>query len=178
MNSRIAAAALAMVVFAAGCASSPPPRRLPPAEPVAPPRVYVYPQQGQSPAQLDRDRFECHGWATRESGFDPSRHALSAAARTEVVPVRAPGESVAAGAVAGAVIGAVVAGHGDAAKGAVIGAAAGGMLGGLAASAEAQEAGRVERRYVQREGFRHEREAAGYRRALSACLEGRGYSVK
>lgn len=177
MNSRILVTAL-VATLVAGCASTPPPRRAPAPEPVAPPRVYVYPQQGQSPARLDRDRYECHEWAARESGFDPSRHALPASARTEVVPARPAGESVAVGAVAGAVLGAVVAGPGDAGKGAVIGAAAGGMLGGLAASAEAQEAGRVERRYDSRDGYRYEREAAGYRRAISACLEGRGYSVK
>lgn len=34
--------------------------------------VYVYPREGQSPEQQDRDRYECHRWAVDQTGFDPS----------------------------------------------------------------------------------------------------------
>ncbi len=34
--------------------------------------VFAYPAKGQSAATADRDRYECHLWAERESGFDPS----------------------------------------------------------------------------------------------------------
>ncbi|UFH48878.1 DUF6515 family protein [Pseudomonas sp. KNUC1026] len=33
--------------------------------------VQVYPSNGQSLEQLERDRFECQQWATQQSGFDP-----------------------------------------------------------------------------------------------------------
>jgi hypothetical protein len=34
--------------------------------------LYVYPSAGQSPGQMDQDKYECHRWAVAESGFDPS----------------------------------------------------------------------------------------------------------
>src|SRR5215469_15888409 len=35
--------------------------------------VYVYPRNGQTPEQTENDRYECHGWAAIQSGFDPTR---------------------------------------------------------------------------------------------------------
>jgi hypothetical protein len=34
--------------------------------------VIAYPAQGQNAEQQARDRYECHGWAVRQSGFDPA----------------------------------------------------------------------------------------------------------
>jgi hypothetical protein len=34
--------------------------------------VFAYPQQGQTPQQADRDRYDCHEWAVKQSNFDPS----------------------------------------------------------------------------------------------------------
>ncbi len=140
-----------------------------------PPRVFFYPTQGQSTEQQDRDRYECHQWAVQQTGFDPGRRPLSESERIATVPARETGEAAAAGAVVGAVIGAIAAPRGDAAKGAIVGAAAGGLLGAAAAEAEAAEAGRASAR---REAVQGRRNAADYRRAMSACLEGRGYSVR
>jgi hypothetical protein len=40
---------------------------------VAPPyELLIYPAAGQSPQQLDRDRYECHRWAVQQTGFDPA----------------------------------------------------------------------------------------------------------
>jgi hypothetical protein len=33
--------------------------------------IFVYPAQGQSETQLADDRYACHRWAVRESGYDP-----------------------------------------------------------------------------------------------------------
>ena len=41
---------------------------LPPAE-----ELFVYPREGQSPEQVDFDRYECHRWASDQTGFDPTR---------------------------------------------------------------------------------------------------------
>jgi outer membrane lipoprotein SlyB len=99
-----------------------------------------------------------------------------------VVPARAPGETVVAGAVTGAVVGAAVSSYGNAGKGAIIGAVAGSMLGAAAADSQAAQAKRIEdninRRAGARTDARYEQQAAVYRRAMSACLEGRGYVVK
>jgi Family of unknown function (DUF6515) len=34
--------------------------------------IFVYPAQGQSAEQTDRDRYECHMWAVSQTGVDPS----------------------------------------------------------------------------------------------------------
>ncbi len=41
--------------------------------------LFVYPQHGQSDEQQATDRYECHKWATMQSGFDPTLGATSAA---------------------------------------------------------------------------------------------------
>ena len=35
--------------------------------------VYLYPRNGQSEAQSQNDRYECHAWAVGQTGFDPTR---------------------------------------------------------------------------------------------------------
>jgi hypothetical protein len=35
--------------------------------------VYLYPRNGQSDAQAQNDRYECHSWAVNQTGFDPTR---------------------------------------------------------------------------------------------------------
>ena len=35
--------------------------------------VYLYPRNGQSDAQTQNDRYECHSWAANQTGFDPTR---------------------------------------------------------------------------------------------------------
>lgn len=178
MNTKTTLMLMLAAALLAGCATQPPPRRVARQSP-PPPQVYVYPQYGQSPARADRDRYECHVWAVRQSGFDPARQPAPTYSRSRVVPAQSANQTVAAGAATGAVLGAVVARPGDAAKGAIIGAMAGTVLGAVAANAQEAEAARIGQQLDSRRGGnRIEGEGAGYRRALSACLEGRGYSVK
>ena len=35
--------------------------------------VYLYPRNGQTDAQTQQDRYECHSWAVSQTGFDPTR---------------------------------------------------------------------------------------------------------
>jgi len=35
-------------------------------------KMYVYPAAGQTDAQLAEDRYQCHVWATGQSGYDPT----------------------------------------------------------------------------------------------------------
>lgn len=35
-------------------------------------QLYIYPNNGQSPDQQARDRYECHSWASNQTGFDPT----------------------------------------------------------------------------------------------------------
>jgi hypothetical protein len=150
----------------------------PPAPPVSLTKVYFYPTNGQSEAQQDRDRYDCYVWAVEQTGFDPARHIGPREARATVVPARSPGETIAGAAAAGAVIGAVAASPGNVGEGAVVGAIAGAVVGSAAASAQAEEARAIQARNDRRGYGRYEREAGEYRRAMSACLEGRGYTVR
>ncbi|HVY63817.1 MAG TPA: DUF6515 family protein [Gammaproteobacteria bacterium] len=34
--------------------------------------IFVYPKEGQTDEQRDRDRYDCHLWAVNQTGFDPS----------------------------------------------------------------------------------------------------------
>jgi len=166
------------------CASEPMAVPEPPAATVAPlpdTRIYVYPAEGQSPAQLDRDRYECHLWAVRQSGFDPSVAQAAPHQRVEVVAVPPPGSDAAAGAATGAILGAVVSRPRDAAGGALIGAVAGAVLGAASDSARAEQAAETQRRIdarYDRQSYALDQMASDYRRAVSACLQGRGYTVK
>jgi outer membrane biogenesis lipoprotein LolB len=166
----------------AACASAASPRqasRVPAPAPVT--QVYFYPNAGQSAAQQDRDRYECYLWAVKQSGFDPSQPQLAPQQRVEVMPMPAPGHDTAVGAATGAVIGAVVSRPHDALKGAVVGAAAGAIIGAASDTARQQQAERVQQHYEQGDAQRTahiEQQAQNYRRAMTACLEGRGYTVR
>jgi hypothetical protein len=180
MNTKTIAAAIATALLAA-CATTPDTRvatAAPRPEPVNPTRVFFYPQQGQAEDRQDRDRYECYNWSVRQTGFDPARRLAPRDARAAVVPARSPLQTVGAAAAIGAMAGAIIAKPGDALEGAAVGAMAGTVLGSVAANNETQHAQPV--RYTRRSvgANRYEHEAAEYRRAMSACLEGRGYSVK
>jgi hypothetical protein len=41
--------------------------------------VFVYPKEGQTDEQRDRDRYECYTWAVDQTHFDPSAGAADAA---------------------------------------------------------------------------------------------------
>ena len=134
-------------------------------------RVYLYARRGQSIEQQDRDRYECFNWAAQQTGFDPSRRA-PLDDRDQIQPAQSAGGTILAGTVTGALVGAAVSDPWDRGEGAVIGAVAGTALGAVAANAEAKAI-----RTAQHPA-NPEQQAAEHRRAMSACLEGRGYVVK
>jgi outer membrane lipoprotein SlyB len=149
--------------------------------------LFVYPGKGQSEQQLSNDRYECHRWAVGETGFDPSNFGEAAPPRVVRVPVpenKAEG-ATAKGAIAGAIAGAVL-GHGDdKLKNAVIGATVGATAGAAVETAgelAAQDKARDEAQRAADELKRSKAEQAvrrmDYRRAITACLEGRGYTVR
>jgi hypothetical protein len=140
--------------------------------------VYAYPVQNQTPEQLDRDRYECSLWATQQTGFDPSAPNVPPSARVRVVSAGPPpGTGTAVGAIAGAILGAAVAGPRNGGAGAVVGAITGGALGAASDASRAQET--TEYVVPNREAaMAIQQQAGNYRRALSACLQGRGYTVQ
>jgi len=176
-------ALLTTAAFMAGCASEPA-RPAGPAVQVPPPpqqvaEVYVYPAQGQSEAQLDRDRYECHLWSVKQSGFDPSLPGLPPQQRVRVVQVGPPpGAAVAAGAMTGAMVGAVVSNPYHSGEGALVGAAAGAILGAMVEDSAAKQAQQQASAPADAAVAEQQRRADGYRRAITACLTGRGYTVR
>jgi Glycine zipper len=179
----VAGATLAMLV---ACATEPMPMPMPaPPPPTVAPlpdtRVYVYPAAGQSAEKLDQDRYECHMWAVRQSGFDPSVAQAAPHQRVEVVAMPPPGTNTVAGAATGAIIGAAVSNPYQSGTGALIGAAAGAIIGAASDSARAQQAAATQQRINAANDQRDyglDQLAGNYRRALSACLQGRGYTVQ
>jgi hypothetical protein len=146
--------------------------------------VYFYPTQGHNPSaeQQDRDRYECNGWAVQKTGFDPSLPNIPPRQRVRVVAGGPPpGAGVATGAITGAVVGAAVSDPWHRGPGALIGAIAGAAIGGAADAQRATEQDRVETEVANANDARSaalDQKASNYRRAMSACLEGRGYSVR
>jgi len=143
--------------------------------------VYFYPTRGQSEQQQDRDRYECYLWAVKQTGFDPGQAQLAPHQRIEVTPAAPPGADTAAGAVGGAIVGSMLAPHHDRGFGLVFGAITGAMLGAASDAARQQQAAQIQQQYDARSSqnyARVEKQARDYRRAMTACLEGRGYAAQ
>jgi hypothetical protein len=170
---RLAVTAGATVLLAA-CVTPPPRTYTVPAP--APQRVFVYPANGQSAEQTDRDRYECHVWAVQQTGVDPSRADASAYERVVVQPANPPGSGTAVGAIGGAILGALIAGPRDAGAGMVIGGATGAIV-GSASDANAQAQARETQHEYNQSAAAGRARADSYRRAIGACLQGRGYTV-
>jgi hypothetical protein len=146
--------------------------------------VMVYPSKGQSGDQQAQDEAQCFAWARDQSGYDPMN--LPPPPRAPLVSTEHSGDvargalgGAAVGAAGGALIGAIA---GNAGKGAGIGAATGLLAGGL--HAHAQDEREEERDKAQAQARIDEQQAARqelvqkFRRAMSVCLEARGYATK
>ena len=177
--------ALAVILILSSC--MPPPARN--AEireesyqaPPPPTEVFFYPNRGQLAEQQDRDSYECYLWAVKQTGYDPSMPNLAPHHRVTVVPEPPPGTGTAVGAVTGAILGAAAASRHNTAEGVLVGAMAGAMFGTAADLARQERAEDIQAYYDRKTNqsiAETERRAGQYRRALSACLEGRGYTVR
>lgn len=170
-------------VMLAGCAPTgyTVQQRPAPSPPLPSTVVYFYPAKGQSQAQQDRDRYECYLWAVKQSGYDPGQQQLAPHQRVEVTPAAPPGSDAAAGAVGGAIVGSMLSSHHDRGFGMVFGAITGAMLGAASDAARQQQAQQVQQHYDSKEAQRYarlEKQSRDYQRAMTACLEGRGYTVR
>jgi hypothetical protein len=101
--------------------------------------------------------------------------------RVKVVPMPPPGHDTITLSIVGAVLGALVAGPRHAAGGALIGATSGAIAGAASDISRQESAKQMEEAYYNRDqalDSQLEAKALDFRRAMGACLEGRGYSVK
>lgn len=144
-------------------------------------QIYFYSNKGQSTEQQSRDHYACYNWAVDQTGFDPSASSIIPEQRVRVVPMPPPGQDTIIMSIAGAVLGALIGGPHYAAQGAIIGAAGGAMAGAVSDISRQEAARQLEEAYANRNQARDlhkEKKALEFRRAMSACLEGRGYTVK
>ena len=134
-------------------------------------KLYAYPAKGQNQQQQKADEVECYKWAMDQSGIDP----LNLPKDTVVEQTGRTGgtaKGAAKGAAAGAAVGAIA---GDAGEGAAIGAAAGGAKGrraGKQAQAQQNQKAQTEAENKQKAIM------DSFKKGFSACLEGKGYSIK
>ncbi len=137
--------------------------------------LYIYPAKGQSQALQDKDRYECHSWAVKQTGFDPSRPSTTVAGSDQPKPYQPTQPHVVKGAARGAALG-VVGGAitGNAGKGAAAGAAMGGVAGGFRRIDERRQQAGQQQANVQAADNNGRN---SYNRAMAACLQGRGYTV-
>jgi hypothetical protein len=131
----------------------------------------LYPANGQSSEQAERDTFECHQWAKQQSGFDPTQ-AAPAGAPQQPAANRSSTNGMVAGAAGGAAIAELA--DKDTGKGAAVGALGAGlrqqMQQGKQLSAQQEQALQQQAALVQKRGT--------YDRGFAACMEARGYVVK
>ena len=139
--------------------------------------LIVYPAKGQTPEQQALDEQQCYSWAQQQT--DPlakSPNADSAAQASKAkVDSAAQGAAIkgaAGGAAGGALVGAAA---GDAGKGAKVGAVAGALRGRRAKKQAEQQAEQQGRAQAQAQSGQ---QASTFKKAMVACLQGRGYTVQ
>lgn len=134
--------------------------------------LVIYPAKGQNQQQMEKDKYECYAWAKGQTGFDPMQAGSTPQSAPQGQPIG--GERVrgaAGGAAVGAAVGAIA---GDAGRGAAAGALGGAMIGGMRQRQKTQQQAQAQ----QQQAAAKAQQQDNYNRALGACMEGRGYTVK
>ena len=134
--------------------------------------LYVFPSNDQDSDQQEMDEYKCYKWAKEQTGVDPINPPEVQAAEVDRSADGTAVKGAAVGAAGGAAIGAIA---GDAGKGAAIGAVVGGVRGRrskvvgdeMEQQANNQAAAATEKELMD-----------NFNKAFSACLEGKGYTVK
>ncbi|HXW75611.1 MAG TPA: glycine zipper family protein [Steroidobacteraceae bacterium] len=140
--------------------------------------LYAFPAKNQTAQQQANDETYCFGWAKTQTNIDPMNikpqapDQQTAAAQADSATQGARAGGAARGAAGGAVIGAIA---GDAGTGAAAGAAAGAMAGGAARRQARRDA---QAQAQQQADASVAQQKATYNKAFSACMEGKGYTIK
>jgi hypothetical protein len=165
----------------AGCATAP--QRVTAVQPAPLPdtRVFFYPASDRAAPSGDqqrRDQYECNAWAVSQSHFDPSNPPATAAS-TPIVVRGAPadGTGTIVGAASGALLGAAVSNPWHPGRGTFIGALTGAVIGTVADEQRRDAYDQAVANAQPVVSPAVTAQAANYKRAMGACLEGRGYSI-
>jgi outer membrane lipoprotein SlyB len=137
----------------------------------------VFPAKGQSDEQMDKDKYECYTWAKKETGFDPMAIPTASAPPPKQKETKASaGRGAVGGALLGAGLGKIT--GGSAKKGAIAGGVGGAVVGGSRKARTEEENKKAKKKWKKEQGQEYMQERSEYNRAFSACLEGKGYTVK
>ena len=132
--------------------------------------VFVYPKNNQDQAKQTKDENECYGSAKQQSGTDP---AAPPPPPKEAQQQKGGGAKGAAkGAAGGAAIGAIA---GDTGTGAAVGATAGAVRG----RRQQKKANKQAEQQAQQDAKAQQQQTMDtFKKAFSACMDARQYSVK
>ena len=134
--------------------------------------LYVFPSKQQNEATQDADETSCYKWAKEQTGVDPMNPPKVQAAQVDKSADGTAIRGAAGGAAAGAAIGAIA---GDAGEGAAIGA----VLGGLRGRRAKVVGDEMEQQQNNQAAASHQKALMDdYKKAFTACMEGKGYTVK
>lgn len=148
--------------------------------------IYVFPAQGQDATQQSQDEAACYQWAVTNSGTDPfaaqkQQEATAQQAQAAQQQAAQAGKgSGARGAVGGAAVGALVGeiADDDAGKGAAYGAAVGLVAGRRKGRQQQAQAQQQVQTQEQTQQAASQAQIDGFKKAFSACLEGKQYIAK
>ena len=141
--------------------------------------IIVFPAKGQAPAQQEADELACLQWAADETGIgpgapgtDPKAAGQKAAAQTNSATKGAAVAGAAKGAAVGSIFGSI---SGNAGRGAAYGAAGGALAGRKARKRAASQADAAAQMKAQAD---QQAKLDSIKKAMSLCLEARGYTIK
>jgi hypothetical protein len=159
--------------------------------------MFAYPKNGQNADQQLKDESDCYGSARQNTGVDPQAPPPSGpSAQQQQAAQQQAGQQAkqdvskggtvkgaAGGAAGGAAIGAIA---GDAGKGAAIGATVGAIAGRRkqrtkeeqAKEQAAQQTAQAQQQTQAQTQAQYAASQDTFKRAFSACMDARGYSVK
>ena len=135
-------------------------------------KLYAYPARGQNQQQQKADEIECYKWSMDQSGIDPLNLPKTDTVVAQTGRTGGAAKGAAKGAAAGAAVGAIA---GDTGEGAAIGAV-GGAAKGRRAGKQAQA---QQNQKAQTDAANQQKEIMdSFKKGFSACLEGKGYTIK
>lgn len=130
--------------------------------------LYVYPQKNQSATQQLTDEQQCYNSAKTQTGYDPNATSSAPKAKSKK---NNDDHDVAKGAAHGAIISGAT--GGDAAAGARRGA----IIGGIRSKREKKKDDEAKQK-TEAKQTGQDKQKDDFKRATSACLDARGYSVR
>lgn len=134
--------------------------------------LFVFPNNNQNSEMQSSDESACYTWAREQTGYDPINPTQVEVKQADTSLDGSAVVGGAKGAAAGAAIGAI---SGDAGKGAAIGAVVGGLAGRRSRLAHDQM---EQQQNVEAAAAQEQKMLDDFKKAFSACMEAKEYTIK